>query len=128
MASLPLTALTASVYSEGFNLYYEDWTGITILKMGWLGIFDGTIGWYANPLLLISIILMHYKPKKSFIMSVVALLIALSSLMYTTTFLDEKFAPRANVSFQIGFFIWLSSYIVLVICTGINYRMDNREA
>ena len=116
LASLILPAFypeqwCAGIPPEPGATYY----GWMVLLIGWLGILTGTIGWYANIGLIISIILYIKESRHCFKWTLISFLIALSSLAYTMGYHDGG-AFTENVShFGSGFVVWLSCFIVLLL-------------
>lgn len=125
VASLPLIAFKTNVIIEGVTVFAENWQGYKVLVMGWLGIFDGTIAWYANIFLVIGLAALERSNKSSLILSCIGLLTAISALLYTRSWIDENFAKYANVvEWGPGYFLWLSCFVFLVVASSIALRRD----
>lgn len=113
-----LTAFKTTVTVDGIVLQSENWPGIKILAFGWLGIFDGTIGWYANIFLLLGLFSLGNKIARSVAYSLVGGGIAISSLGYKQMWLDENYAMYSDVgSWGIGFYLWMACFGVLIVAS-----------
>lgn len=106
LASLALPALQTA---GGQSL-----DGFEMLVRGWTGFRSGVVSWYANPLLVIAVILAWRRRERSALaVSGLALLLALSSFAAGAT------ARWAGVlvpdfGFRIGFYVWLTAHLGLV--------------
>lgn len=115
-ASLLLTAFETSVISAGETFHYEEFAGYEVLFIGWIGLIEGTVAWYANPLLLFGLAFMKRHINGSLFCSLLGFLLAISSLNYKSMWIDEKFARTADVNaWGIGFYIWLLSFAILFL-------------
>ncbi|MGC4053770.1 MAG: hypothetical protein QM757_31670 [Paludibaculum sp.] len=91
--------------------------GLRALAVGWSGIFAGVLGWYANPLWFIGLVLLALrKPTAAALAGVVAVAIA------CTVFSDlgrELPADEGNVTKTAilrvlpGFYLWVGSFLAL---------------
>ena len=91
----------------------ENYDGFTTLWMGWMGIFIGQFGWYANPFIFFSTILFIFRRWfLSILFTVLSLLISLSTL---ALFYQEIPGDEANVnklhlvSLGPGYYLWIAS-------------------
>ncbi|MBN9659823.1 MAG: hypothetical protein J0H49_16680 [Acidobacteria bacterium] len=93
--------------------------GLRALAVGWSGIFAGVLGWYANPLWLLGLLLIALrKPTAAAIAGVLAVALA------CTVFSDlgrELPADEGNVTKTAilrvlpGFYVWVASFLLLPI-------------
>lgn len=119
--------------SLAFNGFYIEsdnpkaWSScFGLLLVGWLGIFDGIIAWFANPLLVVSWILsrMRRTRKIAFFLAIAALLVAVSFLLVSDVMRDEA-GNRARVSsYGIGYWLWLTSITVAMFGAALGVRAD----
>lgn len=100
---------------------------ILALLIGWMNIFGPGISWLANPLFLFSLLsLMANKLKWSLIFSFLAILFALSFLMFKTILISEA-GHRGNITaYGIGYWLWISSFGICFLAT-INLQNKQRE-
>lgn len=93
---------------------HEPMMAYEILMSGWLGVMELMFAWFANPVYLFAIIAIH-RPGWSFLLSIVALLLALSFLH------DERIMVNAVPAYQKisgygwGFCLWVLSITVLTV-------------
>lgn len=99
--------------------------GIFILIFGWLGVFEMTFAWFANPLLLLAMAQLHRRPGSAFFFSSVGLGLALSSLNLKVIWIDARYASDASVELDLGFYLWVGSFAVL-LCGTILKLIRNR--
>ncbi len=100
--------MTAAVATNG-----EIINGLFLLLFGWAGIIAGVIAWYANPLYIISIILLLCKKyKAALILLVISVVIALQSFIGIPM---ENFYNQGTPS--TGFYLWELSFIIVTIHT-----------
>src|SRR5690242_9027866 len=107
LVSLPLVGFHARVTCCGYGtLDTLDYRGYEILLTGWLGVLDGTIAWYANPLLALALATIGKKGNTSLWLSGAGLFLALSTFFYRKTWIDERYASYANVdTWGLGFYL-----------------------
>ena len=91
----------------------ETWNGAQMLGMGWLGIFIGQFGWLANPLMLLSLILLITRhPRAAVIVSLLSIAIGCHSfsLPGATIPLDEGGARKTTVlALGPAVYVWLAA-------------------
>ena len=85
--------------------------GLIAFLLGWLDIFEAGITWLANPLLIISwIILLFGKSKFSLILSLLAILFSFSFLFFKNIILNEGTLQHGEIiAYVNGYWLWLSS-------------------
>ena len=90
---------------------------IVVLLFGFLGITTGgaAITWIANPALLISWIFIKKDLKKSLIASIVASTFAVSFLFFESVISDEAGHYSKIINYKIGYWLWLSSCLIMLI-------------
>jgi len=109
----------ASLFMPAGVWFQDPDRGFEYLLFGWMGLFAGVFCWLANPCALITILLIAAKKYKLAVgFSVIAVLFAGSTLIYS--------AARFHIAFDaggtfgtpaIGFYLWLTSLILLSIGT-----------
>uniref|UniRef100_B8HZP2 Uncharacterized protein n=1 Tax=Cyanothece sp. (strain PCC 7425 / ATCC 29141) TaxID=395961 RepID=B8HZP2_CYAP4 len=90
----------------------EVWPGWQVLFMGWLGIFFYQVGWYANPLYIISIGLWWGRVWKGVaVLGTIAIVLGLNTffLFYQRVYADGAGATLQLQSLKIGFYFWIVS-------------------
>lgn len=96
----------------------EYFSGFFNLIFGWVGVFMFHIPafpWLANPILLASWVLFKKKPKKSFILSIIAFVLMLSFLLVNEIIVNDGSTTSKVVFHGLGYWLWvLSSFIMLV--------------
>lgn len=98
---------------DGFSVMIIGWMAITFANLG-----VGSIGWYANPLLLIvwaGLALSKFRVA-GFVALIVSIGIALCSLLlaHKTVEVNEGGGTSEIVSIGIGFYVWLSSFVICI--------------
>jgi len=92
-------------------------SGFNVLAVGWSGIFAGVLGWYANPVWLLGIIMAFVdKPKVAAIAAVVAFLIGCTTFGLFGKVLpaDEGGVTHMSLANLLpGAYVWLLSLIAL---------------
>jgi hypothetical protein len=85
-----------------------------LLLIGWLGIFNGLVAWYANPLWLLSTLLVAFRrgiaPARIF--AVLALLLGLSTFFFVHAELPGDEGGVSKMAFErvlAGGYLWLLS-------------------
>lgn len=111
--------------------YVQDFpsdVGLTILFLGWIGIFDGVFGWFANIFYAVAIILfLSGKKRFAFAISILGALVALDSFRIRYTYHgDASGTPFQSAyditAYGVGFYFWLSAMCLLPI--GIYFSKD----
>ncbi|MCW1148549.1 hypothetical protein [Flavobacterium lacisediminis] len=94
---------------------------------GWLNFMGPGISWFANPLLIISwILLLNNKIKFSLISSFISVLFCLSFLLFNKIALDEAVNYGEILGYGTGYWFWLTSCIIALIGSIlINYKEKN---
>lgn len=123
-ASLPFTALELDFSQEDISLYHEELRGYELLVMGWVGIAAGSLGWLANPFLLIGALILNKAPRAALILGVIGMGLALTSFNRYYYWIDEHFRPYVN-AWGWGCYFWLLSFVALIY--GAAYLEFNKE-
>lgn len=92
--------------------------GFDFLVMGWIGIFYGMPAWYANPLLLWSLLLSWKYPFESMACALVGLLIGATALPVHEMVLDES-GSLVPVRLELGYYLWLCCFILAFVASYI---------
>lgn len=97
--------------------------------LGGVGMLSGgaAIAWLANPLLIASWMITRKVNNASLFISVGALLMALSFLLFDEILNDEGGGKRSIVSYQPGYWLWLLSTMVMVALNVILIYRRNLE-
>ncbi len=95
--------------------------GIEALLFGWVEIFDsGYSAWLANPLWLISCILLLARSKMYCrLVAVLALAVSLSFLLYDVVLVNEAGSKSEIIRYGIGYWLWVASFVLLCAATAI---------
>ena len=112
---------------------YASVPGWFLALWGWLGLPFGIIGWYANPLFVVGLILFAFgRIQLSMRIAIVATLIALSSVLLRWplfTFGPDRTQGAeisAPFSYGSGFYTWLGAMILLATVTSIVQAVEVR--
>jgi len=98
-----------------------------IFLIGWMGPLGGAIipflFWCANPIYLFSVCLfLNRNRKQAVFISLVPCVIALVFLQMDKIMISESGSESPITSLGPGYFLWLSSFLVLSIGTGIKFK------
>jgi hypothetical protein len=106
------------LFLEAFSTRVEIWYGGAVLALGWLScIFSISIAWLANPCFFFRLMLWKQRGKWSFFAALTTLVLASRSINFPGVPNDGGYAQV--ISWGPGFYIWLSSFIFLLIATFI---------
>jgi hypothetical protein len=110
------------------NHSIETYKGLDILLSGGFGIFVSNFAWFANVLFLIAILNAFGKKYTSAIVfSLGALALGLQAFTFTAWPLDEGSVMKATlIRFEVGYYLWLTSFLVLGLYSLIKRRRVNR--
>ena len=129
-ASIALFALALT--QDGFYLDRmgrDAWApGWGEFAFGWLSLFSGTLAWLGNPFLIASwIALYRGKGKSAGCLAIVALAFMLSFLL-NTTIVDSEAGTASRISgYGFGYWLWLSSAIVVASGSWLTLKDSARE-
>lgn len=113
IASLPLTALELDFSQEDISLYHEKLKGYEVLLYGWAGLAAGSLGWLANPFLLIGAVILRQAPRVALVLGLIGMGLALTSFGRYYYWIDEHFRPYVN-AWGFGCYLWLLSFVALI--------------
>lgn len=102
---------------EGGDPYY----GWRVLLLGWVGILDWTIAWYANPAFVAALVLHALGSRASVKLAVIALALGLSSLLYRNMW-GEDGTPEHIYSYGPAFYLWLASFALMLYAAVERFR------
>lgn len=104
------------------NAYTTDGPGdnqmdaIIALLAGWYGVFYSQLSWFANPCLIIAwIFLLGNNIKIATFWSFLAFCFSVSFLFYKNIFIDEAEYQSKIISYNIGYWLWLSSCSIMLL-------------
>lgn len=94
--------------------------GYHILLLGFFGVFVGEFAWYANPLMLVGLMLSMFKKRLaaliSVILSVCAIALGLQSYMLKAVPFNESSMKPENMNyvdhFGLGFYLWMAALVM----------------
>jgi hypothetical protein len=117
--SLLLPAFTTQRIAAPYYFDPDIWYGWQVLIGGWAGIFDGTLAWYANPVLILTLILLDLdgldlKPLYIFYFSIIGFLLAVSSILYTRMWSDGDIPPTIT-DYGPGFYLWIFTFASTIV-------------
>jgi hypothetical protein len=128
---LPVFNTADGGFFDGFSVMIVGWMAITFTNLG-----VGSLGWYANPLLLIvwlGLALSKFRVG-GFVALIVSIGIALCSLLlvHKTVEVNEGGGTSEIVSIGMGFYVWLASfaicifgYLATILVDRINAKKNN---
>lgn len=100
------------------NAPYYGWK---ILILGWAGIFDYAVAWYANPAFIATIILYINNQPTCITSAKIALALAVTSLLYRNIW-SEDGTPEHIANYGPAFYLWLSSFILILLAATRKFR------
>ncbi|HMT27706.1 MAG TPA: hypothetical protein PKD91_00360 [Bacteroidia bacterium] len=92
---------------------------IMVFLLGWFAMFSGGAGisWIANPFLLGAWIMLKKNLKISMFLSMGAVLMSLSFLLFESVLDNENNQAKEIISYKAGYLLWVSSTVVMLIGT-----------
>jgi hypothetical protein len=92
-------------------------TSIEVFLIGWLGMLTGgaAITWLANPILIISWILLAKNKKAAWLFSLFASIISISFLKFKVVIENEAGHNNPIIKVGLGYWLWLSSCVTTFI-------------
>lgn len=104
--------------------------GIAALLLGWIEVItEGYSAWLANPLWLLSLLLIlgHADRWISVVISTVGFLFSLSFLFYNSVLVNEAGHKGEIIGYGIGYWLWLSSFVLLLGIASFQVRPNMDE-
>lgn len=134
---LSLALLLASLTQPAFYIDWEEdpaaWADSWLLFFfGWTFPLGGALVpflfWCANPIYIFSIIQTLKGDKLGFYLSALATLIALAFSQMDTILASESGRESPIKSLELGYKLWLASFVVMTIGTGVNaFYLQSRK-
>jgi len=123
--SLALYLLALAGPGFHFGEQRQAWDAYLLLLIGWLGPFDGHFAWFANPAFLIGQLTWRV-PVVCRVVSVAALLLALSFLLHREIVVSEAPTYAKITGYGWGYVVWLLAMACLALGSflprGLNLR------
>jgi hypothetical protein len=111
-----------AAWSNGCMLFFFGWT----FPLG--GALVPFFFWLANPIYIFSIISIIRKKNHGYMLSYVPLLLALIFSQMKSIMTSESGSETDITSFELGYFLWLSSFAILAIGVVLNtYIIKKRK-
>ena len=90
--------------------------GYKILLIGFFGVFVGVFAWFANPLIILALLLSKFKKRlASIIVSILAIALGLQSYTLKAVPFNESSMEPRNLNFVdhlgCGFYLWMGSLV-----------------
>lgn len=120
-----LVCFSLSLYFVGLFTSGDDLYGVWILLIGWMGVIVFQLSWFANPLILLALLLMSTKPRVSLVLSVIAFLLASQTFLFfeiPTGFNQERIFIK---ELGLGFYLWYAASGIFVVATLIEALRAN---
>ena len=97
----------------------ESWPGFQTLMMGWLGLLFKQIAWYANPVIVLSLVFLLFRRwLAAMIIALVAFAMAANTLLLFSRDLpaDEGNVIKLRLDhLSPGFYFWIASIVTVII-------------
>jgi hypothetical protein len=110
----------------------EVWSGFRVLTIGWLGLLVGQIAWYANPVIVLSLLFVLLRRwGLTLVVSGASLLIAANTflLFHKELPADEGSVVKLRLErLGFGFFFWLASIFAIVVGAILLRRQDSVQS
>jgi hypothetical protein len=124
--------LSSSILIYGISLFQDCFctshciNSFFALLFGFLPVATtiANLSWLANPLLFVSWILFYKNIKSSFIFSLLASVISFMFIFTTEVAVDEGGSAWGIQSLEIGYWLWLSSIIIISMGNGVRYYLE----
>lgn len=115
-----------SLFFNCFCTYKGCVPSVDALVLGWVELFDGDFVWLANPLLIISWILLGMNKKGGMVLALLASLFSLSFLFYHTVLEDEAGNMGTIKNLSTGYWLWVGSCVVTYVGALVG-RMNTKK-
>jgi hypothetical protein len=109
-ASLPLDGYYTGNSDKGSPCYL-------LLLLGWLGVFDGIVAWFASPFLVFSWMFIWFRSLRFVSLGCILLAICLSlSFLLQPDVLKDEGGNRIDITgYGLGYWLWVASISVVVL-------------
>jgi len=101
-----------------------------LFALGWMSFLGGGfipfIIWLANPIFLISIFLINKSLKAGILMSLISILLAIIFANLNSILISESGSTSKITELGLGFYLWLSSFVILFISSLFNLKHFNK--
>lgn len=118
-------SLTQNAFYVGSVNAPEEVASMYAYLCGWIVLIGSGISWLANVLLYLSWILLFRKSKYSLHVSISAVVLSLSFLLNKSVVTNAGGISRGIVSYDIGYWLWLSSCVVSFLGIYIHKKQYN---
>lgn len=120
---LSVTCYITSVFQIGINTgsIDRDYYGYHLVVAGWTGLFAGQFGlaWLANPIYFFTLLLFFRRKVFNFLLAILLVVLALQFVRFQTVIVTG--ANESPFTLGLGYYFWLTSFIILAIGAAINY-------
>lgn len=120
-------SLTQNALVVNYNNEIKTSSSLEYLFIGSVAFMGGglleEIVWLANPLCLVAIIFLIKKDEKAVLLSLIASCLAISFSFWNEILGAESGTMAKIVSFELGYYLWLASILILTIGILIHYKM-----
>ena len=133
---LSLILLIASLTQPAFYIDREDpaaWADSWLLFFfGWTFPMGGALipflFWCSNPIYIFSLIQTLKGDKVGFYLSALSTLVALAFSQMDTIITSESGSESPIKSLELGYKLWVASFVVMTIGTGVNLYLKSKKA
>jgi len=125
---LGLLCFVVSLFQTVLFTSGDDIQGYWVFILGWMGIVIFQLSWFANPLNLLALLLLLKRPRLSFLLSILAFVLASQTLSFS----EIPIGLHANKIYikelGLGFYFWYLSQglILLSICIELVLKINQR--
>lgn len=123
LLSFALLLVSISQKSYQLNNGSQAGDGTAAFFMGWMGVLYGGAGlcWLANPIAIVSALLMRSHPLAALIASALALAIALAFLCFDQIVANEAPTYAKIIAYKAGYWLWVGTITVLFAGNLLSY-------
>ena len=128
---IPTLELTTTSPENLIPVTHAKMWGFQLLLRGFMGVFMGTIGWFANPLWVIALLLVFFKRVKAALaVSLLSVAIALSSITVIGKDLavweSDPYHQRVS-ALLLGFYVWIVSLALVPVACWLKMKGSRQE-
>jgi len=117
---LPAIAVVPNHPLESGQLKY--FSGLVILFLGWLAVFQGCLAWLANISFGFSIYYIIKKPRIGLFFSIATIAVAALTVTFSSSPGGPDEPDEAVASVCVGFCVWLASFATMTILAGARFE------